>query len=339
MATEKEQNFKTLIILVKFLIGIVCIYVLYHFNVVDFSIILTSFDSIWPALFCFGLMVSTVFVGSLRWQRLMLALDAPITFTQSLNFTFIGQFFNVFLPGAYGGDFIRGGLAYQIDPTKISAIVMSNLFDRLVGLFSLLLIGLCFVAFIPSKYQFWMAVTTSALMVSMVLGLWLLARYKEFFIAMAGMFPGAIGRILQSIATPIAECTSVYFSHFSTLLVALLLSLVQWMLVLATLIIIGQAMAAETLPWMGFVVSGVAGLLGNALPISLGGLGVGEAVFAQTANALESTQSGTAFGTIFLVQRGFTLLTAALGVFFLLSYKKQISSARKSAMLLQKTNG
>ncbi len=81
--------------------------------------------------------------GSLRWWALLRALGysrvGPATATR---WVWIGQFFNAFLPGACGGDFMRAWIVVKHHgPGERAAAAASVLIDRLYGLWFLLVIA------------------------------------------------------------------------------------------------------------------------------------------------------------------------------------------------------
>lgn len=75
-----------------------------------------------------------------RWRWLVSALGLALTATQALRYTFYGIFFNLFVPGATGGDVVKAWYAARRTGRATKAAV-SVLVDRLVGLFALLLLA------------------------------------------------------------------------------------------------------------------------------------------------------------------------------------------------------
>ncbi len=325
--------------LFKLAIGVTCMFLLFYYELIDFQLLGTALDSPSLVITSFLLLLSTVFIGALRWQLLISALATPITFKQSLSYTFVGQFFNVFLPGAYGGDFIRGALAYQHNANKLPEIIMSSLVDRVSGLFGLLLVALIFLGFVPSEHQFWIGVMASVGCGIVILAPLFLLHFGAVFLSVARAIPGLVGRILLRILEKLIELVSAYRTKFSVLVMAVGLSLIQWFLILTALFLIGQAMNADGLSWVGYVVSGVAGLLANAIPISPGGLGVGEAAFAQVSQLLEAVPTQTAYGSIFLVQRALTVLTVAMGIIPFIMYRREVKIAKQSTLTNERQEG
>lgn len=325
--------------ILKIFIGIGCLVALFHYNFIDFQLLGKASSSLPIVAIAFSCLLCTVFIGALRWQILMGSLHVRITFLRSLNYTFIGQFFNVFLPGAYGGDFIRGGLAYRQHKDKIGAIMMSSLVDRLTGLVGLLIIALAVLALIPNQFQFWIGIiVVSCLFIGFAAPVFVV-RFQSLFRAIIRIFPEAVARVLLRIFDTVVDCLEGYSHRKRDLIVAISLSVFQYILVVAALYFLGDAMEITSLSWIGYIVSGVAGVFANAIPLSPGGLGIGEAAFGQVAHLLESTPTDTAYSSVFLLMRTLILLTAVFGLIPFLFYRDAIKAARMQNEPLQKNEG
>ncbi len=74
-----------------------------------------------------------------RWYLLVRALDLPFTPRNALRLGLIGYYYNTFLPGSIGGDFVKSYFIAKEQPDRKAAAVATVLVDRLLGLFGLLL--------------------------------------------------------------------------------------------------------------------------------------------------------------------------------------------------------
>ena len=95
-----------------------------------------------------GLMVGVIALQYLRWFLLVRALDLPFTLAYGLRLGLVGTFYNMFLPGGIGGDFVKAYLIAKGQPARRAAAVSTVIADRLLGLFGLILYvavvgGLC----------------------------------------------------------------------------------------------------------------------------------------------------------------------------------------------------
>ena len=83
-----------------------------------------------------------VFIGAWRWQIICKSLNISKDYLRMVSLHMIGTFFNVAMPGAVGGDFVKAYYLYKEDKevTKTNAFLTVFL-DRLSGLLGLFILG------------------------------------------------------------------------------------------------------------------------------------------------------------------------------------------------------
>jgi len=91
-------------------------------------------------LAAFGVMLLQSPVGAVRWRLLLRVQGIHITFLESLRLTYIGWFFNTWMPGATGGDFIKAYYIAKQTHRKPEAVTVVFL-DRVIGVVSLAMLG------------------------------------------------------------------------------------------------------------------------------------------------------------------------------------------------------
>ena len=88
------------------------------------------------ALISFSTLLFLAGMGLMAWRIKLIfqAKEMKVSFKQTLDLTFIGCFFNNFLPTSVGGDVVKAMCASQITkhPVKSITVVMM---DRIFGLF------------------------------------------------------------------------------------------------------------------------------------------------------------------------------------------------------------
>jgi len=82
----------------------------------------------------------TVFILAYRFKIIMRAKRLLLKFTEALNLTFIGYFFNNFLPTAIGGDLVKAYYAYKKTDDRLNSFVCV-LIDRFIGFLSLFILA------------------------------------------------------------------------------------------------------------------------------------------------------------------------------------------------------
>jgi len=99
----------------------------------------------WWAVAALGAMMLQSPLGAVRWRLLLRVQGIHITFWESLRLTYIGWFFNNWLPGATGGDFVKAYYIATQTHHKPEAVTVVFL-DRFLGLIAVCLIGAVAVA-------------------------------------------------------------------------------------------------------------------------------------------------------------------------------------------------
>lgn len=99
---------------------------------------------IFGACVCLGF--AYIFSG-IRWWYLLRVQSIHISLWPVIALTFIGQFFNTFMLGAVGGDFVRALYVARSVPRQKVHATLSILMDRVAGLFVLLVGSVTSIAF------------------------------------------------------------------------------------------------------------------------------------------------------------------------------------------------
>jgi uncharacterized protein (TIRG00374 family) len=316
---------KILIISIKILVAVAGLAVLLSFGLIDLGVLTRVAEHPQLLALAFLCLVATIPLAAVRWWILLKGLDIKVGLRWSLNVTLISLYFHTFLPGAYGGDLVRLGMAYRATNAGLNRLTFSVVTDRLTGLAALLLLGIVMIPALPDVYANrleWvagiaLAVGVIAIPLALASGDWVVKQIRRL--------PAPVGEKLAHIASEVLAALRAYVSQPATLSVAFLLSLVQYFLVLGALIMLGWAMQIEALSPSVYIIAGIWSLVANALPITPGGLGVGEAAFAHIAGSLaDPSLAGEAFGTVFLAMRVLSIIIGAVGVLPFLMYRNDV---------------
>ena len=96
--------------------------------------------------------VGSIFLSALRWRVILKNFDVQIDYDPLARITFIGFFFNLFLPSGIGGDFFRAYYLGQRVGRGMSTTLTTTILERSAGLCALLIIGLAASALTPLKF-------------------------------------------------------------------------------------------------------------------------------------------------------------------------------------------
>jgi len=89
-------------------------------------------------LLCYS---SVEILATVRWQILLRVQGIYLGWLQAGGIVMIGLFFSQFLPGGIGGDAMRLYLVFQLAPRRKIGATLSIAMDRLLGLFTVLLLA------------------------------------------------------------------------------------------------------------------------------------------------------------------------------------------------------
>lgn len=88
-----------------------------------------------------ALLSANLLLGAVRWQWLLKAHGLRLPMRRTLELTLVGNFFNVALPGAVSGDFVKAFyIGKELDGKRAQAFG-SILFDRVAGLTALVFVA------------------------------------------------------------------------------------------------------------------------------------------------------------------------------------------------------
>lgn len=312
--------------LIKLAIGIAGLVALVFFGSIDISVLARTADRPGMLAIAFLCLLATIPISAFRWWLLLRGLNLPFTLMWSIVATFVSIFFNTFLPGAHGGDLVRLAMAFRHLGTGLNRLTFSIIADRLTGMVALLILGLALIPFLPPVYAVrleWVAgIALAAGSASLILTL----AYGDLLAGLAARLRGSIGLKIAQVVAELTAALRAYVAQPGMMFAAVLVSLAQWALVLCSLFVLGEAMQFKGLDWSGYAIAGVWSLAANSLPITPGGIGVGEAAFAHVATILSSSPAqASGFGTVFLAMR---VLTVLLGVISILPWLMHRSDLR-----------
>lgn len=233
-------------------------------------------------------------IQAARWLMLMRCRAIDVTFLKSFRLTLVGLFFNFCMPGSTGGDLVKAYYAAKGSTEKPRA-VMSVVFDRIMGLVSMLFVAAVAGALLMFDPD------APAVMQQVTLWLWglviVLVVGGCLYFSRGSRRTLGLDRILrrwpeQSLIRRVDDAAHAYRHHTGVLLQSMLLSAVaQGFLIAATIAAgwaIGMNHGAVTLAMTVPVL-----LIVGAAPLTYQGLGIMEGlglVMLESAGLADSNQ-------------------------------------------------
>lgn len=103
----------------------------------------------WGFGFITALFLISVIINSYRWMKFLHAVDIHVNFYAANALSFIGRFFNNFLPTSFGGDALKVFYLFR-DEGKLMLPLISVIYDRIVGFLSMMALGILGLIWIKS---------------------------------------------------------------------------------------------------------------------------------------------------------------------------------------------
>lgn len=273
------------------------------------------------------LLVALVPLSALRWLILLRALDFKVGFLWTVRVIMITLFFSTFLPGAYGGDVVRVAMAYRHAGRGLSRLTFSVLVDRLFGLLALAVIGVCLLPTLQAGFNRFDYLLPLALLIGVILGA---CAFGLLLGERAASLLARLPKLLWSVHHVVRASVDALHSYarkWPAMLALFALSVLMFVMLLEAIRLLGIAMQFDALSRPQYYSAGALAMIANSLPLTPGGLGVGEAAFAQIAHLLETVRTPASYATAFLAMRVLNALIGMLGVLPYIADRKQVRSA------------
>jgi uncharacterized membrane protein YbhN (UPF0104 family) len=247
-----------------------------------------------------------VLLRSLRWWWLLRAQNINSSLQQALQLSWIGNFFTLVLPGLAGGDLVRSYYIALEAPVAKVASVSTVLMDRVLGLYALLWLGIppLFVLVMLQNELTSTVIQLGALISLLVIGtsiLFLTLWVHPTRNLILGLAPK---RFYASLEATLAA----YQTHSRDLFACFVLSLSAGIMHMGAFLLASQIIDTP-LDWKQVFLVGPLVFIANSLPISPGGVGVGEAM-ASVLFAQFGVETGAA---IMLIVRLWVLIVRLPG--------------------------
>ncbi len=318
MSTKIKLFFK-----LTFVIGIF-IY-LSSSNLLDFSKVFSAFRNLGFIALLILLYVMGILISVYRWKVVLSSIGFNYDFKEVLRLQCVGLFFSTFLPGALGGDLIRGYYIVSKEEEKNKKFwsFFTVFIDRMVGLYALATIVTLTLVFkwdILNSYRqlFLLSVVTAGVVVSIFVVCILFLFVKESQILKLTLLverffktPDFLTVFFLNIKKVLPHLGKAYFVSFGIQVLAI------FMYYFGALALGYQEMKLE---YFCFIVP--FGSLVMALPLTPAGLGVGQAAFLVLFSWIKVDSSFSGADLCTLIQLITLLFNFMIGGYFYVRFKR-----------------
>lgn len=295
------------------------VWLVVRLQLVDFSLLAGLLNHPGAIALVFCLSLATVPLAGYRWYLLMRAQSVDVRLLSTIRVTAITAAGNALILGGIGGEVARVAFAARQAPGQRTAAVTSIVLDRVVATSGLLLIGAATVPLLS-------AVIAKSHLLS-VAAAFLIGGLLTVVAGMTiAILAGGARRITQLVETWVRprglaaailrtmRAVACYRAQWQVLVACALLSACIAAVGPLCLFILCSTQDAADLGYAGLSLATSIATIANLLPISPGGLGVGEGVFAQLCVLLGGTSLAAQYGTVFLGNRAISTLALLAGL-------------------------
>jgi uncharacterized protein (TIRG00374 family) len=282
--------------------------------------------AVWPVtLAAFALLLIDMCVTAWRLCVLMKPRGLRMSLASSVRLSLMGNFFNACLPGATSGDVVKIYYASEGNRGRRTELAAIILLDRAVGMFALVILPLLaapfFSGLVSSSAVFQGLLCAAAAVATVMLAVMLVSsstRVRSSRIVSWAVRKLPLGRHVEKVF----ETLRVYRHNKRTLFASVMISLMAHSMTIGVILLIAQATNPAAFSWQMSILAPL-GFLANTLPLTPGGLGVGETAF----NKLFGIAGLTGGAELLLGWRLLTILSGLIGLVFYLQGRKHLVHA------------
>ncbi|MGD0720818.1 MAG: lysylphosphatidylglycerol synthase transmembrane domain-containing protein [Roseiarcus sp.] len=292
---------------------------LFHFGAIDAGNVVAVLSS--PGILLLAVLGNLVIVhvAIAKWDLLLRLQGVRIPFVRLWRITFIAMFTGSFFPGGVGQDAVRVFCAAREPECSFGQALTSVVADRLLGLTGLLIAATIFVLIKEERVMSTPALRALAIFVFgatmatlVLLGGVAALGYRPSVRRRLRMFLGAKGPAARVIG-PLVEAGRAYGDRLWGVLAALAISVIVHLLTASVLILLAEPIELRGLGRLDIALATALASLANAIPLTPGGLGIGEGAFAEICRMLSTAPDAGSYGSTFFLARAVTTFVSLIG--------------------------
>ncbi|OGT51001.1 MAG: hypothetical protein A3E84_05820 [Gammaproteobacteria bacterium RIFCSPHIGHO2_12_FULL_42_13] len=309
---------KKYFIFIKIIAALLIFWLLAHSSQLNVSLFSSLLNKPFFTLAIVGLFYLAVLANTWRWYRLNAAQEIALPLTKTLIPTYLTVAFNTILPGSVGGDVFRTYHLIKKFPQQKSGVILSIFLDRFSGLMGIFLI-ICLTAL----YR-WDAISQNHTLAYVLTVCFSLCAMGGIVFFISILLPDNLGlthwlekkfsgnRWVQPVVS-LLEAMHVYRHSKLIILECLIVSLITQLALLAAILLINNMMGLAMLSPFDYMLALAIAQIANLIPLTPGGIGIGEAAFANILLILNPSITG-AYATVYFASRLISVMAYLPGV-------------------------
>ena len=311
-----KNNIKVFTILfIKILFVIICFYYLLNNNFIDFNnLIPLLFKDFKILIILFIFTLVTILLAGARWYLILKSLNFEIDFKRVLEIVYIGTFFNNLLIGGYGGDAMRVYYIFKASEEKKLLLSLSVFFDRLIGFVGLLTVGIFFLLQILNINEIYNLIIKNinifylSVLIIFLISSFLIVIKFEIFKQPRDMIKKFLLYLLYK--------KKMFF-------ICLIFSITLFCIVNLSVFVISDSIFNFQINLKQIFVSNSVTVLMNSLPITPGGVGIGELSFIKMNNLFVDSSALIGLANVIIFFRIVNFIVSLPAIIFYVRYKNK----------------
>lgn len=315
---------KTLSLVLKIAFAVGVIWWMTHSGKLNLKVVGHAFADHWPmAIFLLFTLYLQIAIISWRWNVLNGALGFGIGYREAFSLSMIGMLFTVVIPGSVGGDVIKAYYVGTRVPNRRAHAFTTILMDRYLGLLSLLTLGAAGVCWnyrviLTNKIMTTLATFVVLAFIGGTVALMVAILFSNQVTSLLRRFVGRIP--LAGHAVKSCEALEAFRARPGVLVIGILMSLPSHLIACLGMRLAMGMVGAPEMPLERFLLIVPLGLISTVIPLSPGGVGIGQAAFYALCESL-SKGSGAAASNAFTVYQTLQVAVYLSGIVSYLSHK------------------
>jgi uncharacterized protein (TIRG00374 family) len=329
---------KALSIAIKVLVAAGVFYWMVHSGKLNLAVVGRAFRDQWPlALLLLVTLYIQVAIISWRWNLLNGALGFGIQYREAFSLSMIGLLFTVVIPGSVGGDVIKAYYVGTRVPNRRAHALTTILMDRYLGLLSLLTLGALGVCW---NYRLILAnkvmTTLATFVVLAFVGGCISLTAAVFFSAQVTGLLRRFERRIPFFHHAVRSCEALeeFRAKPGVLAIGVLMSLPSHLIACMGMRIAMGMIGSADMPLERFLLIVPLGLISTVVPLSPGGVGIGQAAFYGLCESL-ARGTGNAASNAFTIYQTLQVAVYLSGLVAYLSHKgaEQVANPREAEVI------
>ena len=283
---------------------LIIIYFLINYNIININEIKKVFNNLYYVFLILFLMSLTLPIATYKWWTLLNSEKYNISYFNTYLLYSTGLFFNIFMPGNAGGDFAKGYYLFKhVERSQRTLAIFTILVDRAIGLHSLLFVisvaGFIIFEKIYYNYEIYkIFYITLFFMFLSIPVIFIIINYSNSLIYIISKFKDSK---FKNILIKLLNSLQIYKDRKIVILKCWLISIVNHFLFLSCFYIVSIALNIVSLSYFEVIFSSGASMITSVIPITPGGIGIGEGSFNYFSNFFANNDEKIAYGSIFFI--------------------------------------